>query len=263
MPGDADSGPGARGATPPFPTVMVGGVPVASASRRELVDAWVRDCAAPRREAGPVLVFDINAHGLSLRETDRGYRAAMAAADIIHADGQPIVWASRRGGGAAIPERSATTDMFHDFAEAAQAKGLSIYLLGGSEAVNRECAEIMQRTYPQLRIAGRRNGYFTCAEEPRIIADIAEANPDVLWIGLGKPVEQQFAVRNRHRLRAGWTVTCGGCFNYVTKHYPRAPGWMQQAGLEWLHRAVTGPRHLIWRYLVTNPHALWLMLRRA
>jgi len=66
-------------------------------------------------------------------------------------------------------------------------------------------------------------------------------------------------VRNRHRIKAGWIVTCGGLFNYITGDYPRAPMWMQKSGLEWLHRMATRPKELAWRYITTNPHALWLI----
>ncbi len=66
-----------------------------------------------------------------------------------------------------------------------------------------------------------------------------------------------------HRLKAGWLVTCGGCFNFAAGDYARAPGWMQGAGLEWLYRLAREPRRLFWRYAVSNPRALYLMLSRT
>ena len=85
----------------------------------------------------------------------------------------------------------------------------------------------------------------------------------MIWVGLGVPFEQAFAVRNKRRLKGGWLVTAGGCFNFVAGDYTRAPQWMQHAGLEWLYRLSREPRRLFWRYAVTNPHAIYLMLTRS
>jgi exopolysaccharide biosynthesis WecB/TagA/CpsF family protein len=149
--------------------------------------------------------------------------------------------------------------MFIDSLQPAAEAGVSYYLLGGEEKVNAECARRIKDAAPALNIAGRRNGFWRPEEEEAVIEEINAAAPDVLWVGTGKPREQAFCVRNRRRIKAGWVVTCGGLYNYVTGDYPRAPMWMQQAGLEWLHRMATRPRQLAWRYITTNPHALWLI----
>jgi len=249
-----------------FETVNIGGLDIVCATRTELAKAITASCQAARRrgrQSAPYLVFDTNGHGLSLNATDKKYRAAMAAADIIHADGGFLVTLSRLFGSHAIGERSATTDMFHDLAKTAALHGLSFYLLGGTEETNAECARIMPRLYPGLIIAGRHHGYFSQKEELEIVSKINEASPDVLWVGLGKPREQLFAVTHRNALRASWLVTCGGCYNFVTGNYRRAPLWMRNNNLEWLFRLITAPRRFLWRYLTTNPHALWLALTRS
>lgn len=254
-------------APPPtdIPHLVIGGVRTACASRADLAEAMVRDCLAARQDASrrPRLVFDTNGHAVSLAARDADYRAALDAADIVHADGGVIVAASRAMGAGAVPERSATTDMIHDAAAAAAEAGLSFYLLGGTEEVNAECCRRLEALYPSLMLAGHRHGYFSDAEEPAICEAINESGADVVWVGLGKPKEQVFSVRNRDRLRAGWLVTCGGCFNFVTGHYARAPGWMQRSGLEWAHRLASDPKKLFWRYATTNPHALYLIAART
>lgn len=241
-------------------SVRVGGVPVSTLSLRALIEKMLRD--APLRLAAgepPLLVFDCNGHGLSLNATDKAFAADLAKADLIHADGQVIVKASHWLGGPEIADRSSTTDMFIDSLPGAAAGKVRYYLLGGTEQVNADCAKRITGSTPGLELAGRRNGFWKADEEDAVIDAINAAAPDVLWIGTGKPREQAFCVRNRSRIKAGWIVTCGGLFNYITGDYPRAPLWMQRAGLEWLHRMATNPRHLAWRYLTTNPHALWLI----
>jgi exopolysaccharide biosynthesis WecB/TagA/CpsF family protein len=243
--------------------VLVGGIKVATASRAELCHMIVGDCVQgqPAPE-GTRLLFDSNGHGISLAATNPAYRRALEAADVVHADGGFVVLASRYLAGAPVADRSATTDMIHDLANAGLNPGLTHYLLGGTEAVNAACAERLAELYPGIRIVGRRNGYWGRHEEAEVIADIAAHAPDLLWIGLGKPREQIFAATNRARLGARWAISCGGCFNFITGAYSRAPRWMQDAQLEWAYRAATSPR-LLWRYAVTSPHAILLALSRA
>ncbi len=244
--------------------VVVGGIKTACLSRVELTDLMVKDCLA-RRESDmpPALIFDSNGHGLSVAASDPSFRADLEKADIIHADGSVIVSAANKFTDGHIGDRSATTDYFHDAAAAAVEKDLTMYLLGATEDVNKRCADILIKTYPGLKIVGRRNGYFSKEEEKDVCQEISALKPDIVWIGLGKPKEQDFCVRHKEIISAGWLITCGGCYNYVTGDYPRAPQWMQDRGLEWLHRMCTKPKQLFWRYLTTNPHALYLIATKT
>lgn len=248
----------------PIPHVRVADQWVAVASRQDLVDAASQDCeiAKENGRARARLVFDCNGQGISLARTDSRFRQDLAEADIVHADGQSVVTVSQNLCAHAIPERTPTTDMIHDFAALAQASGYSFYLLGGDEAVSRECVERLQILYPNLNIAGRSNGFFK-GREQEILNDIRQCAPDFLWVGLGKPYEQRFCTQYREQLNAVWVITCGGCFNFITGHYTRAPLWMQHYGLEWLYRMAKEPRRLGWRYLTTTPHALLIALTKT
>jgi exopolysaccharide biosynthesis WecB/TagA/CpsF family protein len=247
-----------------FAEVVVGGLKTACVTRSQLAALMVEDCRAARETgAAPKLVFASNGHAIAMAATDAKFRATFEAADIVHADGQPVVMASRLFARSAVPERSATTDFIHDAAKAAVANGLSIYLLGGTEDVNARCAEILRFTYPGLRIAGRRDGYFRGDEEAAVVEEINRSGADIVFVGLGVPKEYEFSVRHKAALKAGWLVTCGGCYNFVTGDYARAPVWMQRVSLEWLFRLAREPRRLFWRYAVTNPLALFLLATRT
>ena len=246
------------------PHMRIGGVPVAQISRAGLIARMFEDAPARRaRDQAPALIFDANGHGLSMAAGDPAFRDALHAADLVHADGGIIVAASRLLPGEGVPDRSATTDMYLDSLPLAAEAGCRYFLLGGEPGVAQACADRSAERAPGLVIAGAHHGYFSQAEEDALVETINAAEPDVIWVGLGKPKEQAFCLRNRSRLKAGWLVTCGGLFNYVTGDYPRAPRWMQRSGLEWMHRLATNPRHLFWRYLTTNPHALWLIATRS
>jgi exopolysaccharide biosynthesis WecB/TagA/CpsF family protein len=162
-----------------------------------------------------------------------------------------------------ISSRSATTDFIHVAAKAAAKKSLRFFLFGATEEVNERCAKMLAAQYPGLQIVGRRHGYFSADEEQEICDEINASGADVLWVGLSVPLEYEFATRNKHRLNVGWLVTCGGCYNYITGDYDRAPEFMQQTGFEWLFRLIKEPRRLFWRYVVTNPVAIFMLLTRT
>jgi N-acetylglucosaminyldiphosphoundecaprenol N-acetyl-beta-D-mannosaminyltransferase len=244
--------------------VMVGGIRTACVSREQMTKLMVGDCVAARSyDRAPKLVFAANGHAISLSLTSPSFRRSFEQATLIHADGQPVVFASRLLTRSPIPERSATTDFIYDAAQAARDAGLKFFLFGGNEDVNARCAEELVAKYPGLKIAGRRNGYFSRDEEAAIVDEINASGADVVWVGLGIPLEYDFCVRNKAHLKAGWVVTSGGCFNFVTGDYSRAPAWMQAAGLEWLYRLAREPKRLFWRYAVTNPLAFFTLLTRT
>jgi exopolysaccharide biosynthesis WecB/TagA/CpsF family protein len=253
-----------RGAHRTYREVVVGGLRTACVSREKLAALMVGDCLAARREPRqPRLVFASNGHAIALAQKDAEFRRRMETASLVHADGQPVVVASKLLTEEPIPERSATTDFIHDASKAAAQDGLTFFLLGSTEDVNRQCGSVLEERYPGLRIAGRRNGYFHPRDEWRVCDAINESGADVLWVGLGVPFEYEFCVRNQHRLKVGWIVTCGGCFNFVVGDYARAPRWMQAAGLEWLYRMLREPKRLFWRYAVTNPVAAFALLTKT
>ena len=243
----------------------VGGMPVATAGEAELIEMMVHDVAANRagRLAAPVTMLSSNGHALSLYAQNAEFASAIDGSSIVHADGKSIVTLSRLLPGPDIAERTATTDFIHSAAAAASGIGASFFLLGADEEVNGGAVVKLQNLYPRLQIAGARHGYFDAADEARIVESINASGADVLWVGMGKPREQAFVARNRHRLNCAWIITCGGCFDFLAGAYTRAPRWMQDTGLEWLHRAFTGPRYLLGRYLTTNIHTLWLAVRHA
>ncbi len=248
-----------------YAEILLGGLKTACLSRDALARQMLVDCLNARRAEhhSPKLVFAANGHAIALSAQDIQFRDTFAQADIIHADGQAAVFASRFLTNTPVPERSATTDFIHDAAKFGAQHGLRFFLLGATEEANAQTARILGEIYPGLQIVGRLHGYFSTFEEDDIVDEINLTKPDVIWVGLSVPREYEFAVRNRERLNAGWLVTCGGCFNFVTGAYQRAPAWMQAAGLEWLYRLAREPRRLFWRYAVTNPVAAFLLLTRT
>lgn len=245
------------------PTVVVAGLATARVTGDQLAEMMVEDCLAARGAIGtrPKVVFSSNGQGIALAGADAEFSAAMYEADIIHADGMPVVLASKLTG-TPLPERIATTDFFHNAAIAAVRSGLSFFVLGATEKQNSAAVDAMVRLYPSLKIAGRHHGYIGPEDDERVSEMIVESGADVVWVALGKPRQEYWCVRNRERLTGvGWIKTCGGLYAFLAGDVRRAPTWMQRLGLEWLYRALEDPRRLGWRYLTTNPRALYRLIR--
>lgn len=247
-------------------TLTVGGIKSVRASRSELAELMVADALAARAGALklPKIVVASNGYVIAKYHREPDFRALIDQADIVDVDGMPSVFATRLFCREPLRERVATTDFILDACEVAAREGIRFYLLGSMPGVADAAAGNLQKAYPGLQIAGTRNGYFTADEEEAICRDILESKADMLWLGLGSPLQERFAIRNRHRLGGlGWIRTCGGLFDFYSGRVPRAPQWMQKAGFEWLFRVMQEPRRLAGRYMLTNSSALYHLLTKT
>ena len=247
-----------------WPLVRVCDLPIAAAGLAETAKAMVDYCRSEARQgaARPLFMTSVNGQVLSLCASDPEVHRVFAEADVLHCDGQPLVLLSRLLGRLPLPERVATTDLFPETARLSAEQGLTFYLFGASPEVNRQALARVRAAYPDLSIVGASHGYLSPAEEDAVVAEIAQLQPDVLWVAMGAPREQRFFLRRRDELRGvGIVKTSGGLFDFLAGKNARAPHWMQVAGFEWLFRLMLEPRRLFVRYLVTNPHALYLMVR--
>ena len=162
-----------------------------------------------------------------------------------------------------MPERVATTDLFHVVARKAEAAGRTFYMLGASEAENATAVANVQKMYPDLKIVGRSHGYLRGEALRAKVDEINALAPDYLWVALGVPYEQAFVEEfTPHLNKVGIIKTSGGLFNFLSGSRSRAPKWMQTIGLEWAWRTLLEPRRLFRRYLTTNPRALYLLFSR-
>jgi N-acetylglucosaminyldiphosphoundecaprenol N-acetyl-beta-D-mannosaminyltransferase len=249
---------------PRFETIEVGGLPVARLDLAETADLLIALATDYRRRDRPWIGTSVNGQVISEAARKRSLSEAMQFADVISCDGQPLVLASERLVGVALPERVATTDLFHDLAEAARHRPVSMYFLGGSVAENARAVQNVRQAYPHLRIVGQSHGYGNHAQTIRLVREIDRLRPDILWLGLGVPREHEFYMRFAHAMpNVGLIKTCGGLLNFLSASAQRAPRWMQDRGLEWVYRMGRDPRRLMVRYLTTSPHAAMLMLTRS
>jgi N-acetylglucosaminyldiphosphoundecaprenol N-acetyl-beta-D-mannosaminyltransferase len=222
------------------------------------------DVVFPRRRIGrPLYLTSANGEVLARCSTEPMTGRLFRAADLINADGQPLVTVSRLNSPTPLPERVATTDLFHVVARKAEAAGLTFYMFGADDAENAAAVANVRKMYPNLKIVGYSHGYLRGEALRAKVDEINRLAPDYLWVALGVPYEQAFVEDyTPHLSNVGVIKTSGGLFNFLSGSRVRAPKWMQNVGLEWAWRIWLEPRRLFWRYLTTNPRALLLLFNR-
>jgi N-acetylglucosaminyldiphosphoundecaprenol N-acetyl-beta-D-mannosaminyltransferase len=196
---------------------------------------------------------------------DADLRSLYADADLIVADGMPLVWASRVQG-SPLPQRVAGSALIYRFAERAAREGCSLYLLGGEPGAAVEAGRVLCARFPGLRIVGASAPMLqnppTAADLASVRAELAGVQPDLLLVGLGSPKQERLIQLLRADFPRTWLVGVGISFSFVSGRVARAPEWMRQSGLEWVHRLVQEPGRLARRYLVNDvPFAFELLAR--
>lgn len=211
-------------------------------------------------EPGTRQFVAVNVDKVVKASRDPEVRSAINSADLVTADGQPIVWASRLLG-RPLPERVTGIDLMLALLQLADSHGLSVYLLGARPEVVGRVATRLTREYPGIRIAGVQHGYFAPTEEPGVVAPIAEAAPDLLFVAISSPAKERFLARWKDQLNARFVMGVGGAFDVYAGVTRRAPGWMQRVGLEWLFRLIQEPRRMWRRYLVDDLQFVELLVK--
>jgi N-acetylglucosaminyldiphosphoundecaprenol N-acetyl-beta-D-mannosaminyltransferase len=198
---------------------------------------------------------------------DLHFAAVLAEADLVVADGMPLVWASRLQG-TPLPQRIAGSDLISSLSAAAAQQGRSIFLLGGDPGTAEAAAEILHDRYPQLKITGTfcppRGFEKDPAELQQVIDALRNASPDIVYVGLGSPKQEQLIDRIRNTLPRTWWLGVGVSFSFLCGDVRRAPLWMRKYGLEWVHRLAQEPKRLFKRYLVVGlPFAATILATAA
>jgi N-acetylglucosaminyldiphosphoundecaprenol N-acetyl-beta-D-mannosaminyltransferase len=246
----------ARKAPQDVDTVRVLGIRMARVTRHAFVETLI-NCA---HGGTPLLVTYLNAHTVNVYFSDPEYARIIDRANIVYADGQAVVWASRFLGDP-LPERVSAADFFVSFCQRCADEGLSLFLLGSRPGVAEGAQRKLQDRVKGLRIVGTQHGHFQRADNAAVVERIRAARPDVLIIGMGVPRQEKWTAENLERLGVpvGWCV--GALFEYVSGTRRHAPHWMRRAGLEWLFRLVQEPGRLWQRYLIGNLQFVIRVLR--
>jgi N-acetylglucosaminyldiphosphoundecaprenol N-acetyl-beta-D-mannosaminyltransferase len=201
------------------------------------------------RQLGYVCVTPV--HAVSEAQDDPAFRKILNESFLTTPDGMPIVWLGPKG-----VERVYGPDLMLAVCDAGRAVGLKHYFYGGDTGVAGLLREKLTARFPGLNVVGT----FTPPYRPlnpdelaAFRADVAHAQPDIIWVGLSTPKQERFMAENWQTLDAGLLVGVGAAFDFHSGRVRQAPRWVQRSGFEWFFRLCTEPRRLGGRYLKTNP----------
>ena len=203
----------------------------------------------------------VNAGKIVAMQEDEQLRKSVNVCDIINADGQAVVWASRLLK-KPLKERVAGIDLMENLVELSAKKNYKIYLLGAQEKVIKKVVDVYRDKYSEDFIAGYRNGYFKPNEEEEIARDIANSGAQILFVAISSPKKENFLFDYKEKLSSlNFIMGVGGSFDVVAGITKRAPVWMQNAGLEWFYRFIQEPKRMWKRYLFGNAKFIFLTIK--
>ncbi len=216
-----------------FPIVEILGVPVASLTMGEAVEQAERWMD----ERHGALIATANAEMIMNATRDEELLDILQSADLVVPDGAGTVWAAHHLGHA-MPERVAGYDLTQALLKRAPEKKRRVFFFGSAPGVVEKARQKAEALYPGIQIVGVRNGYFSEAEEPEIIREIRDAEPDLLLAALGVPKQEKWLKKYKAELGVPVSIGVGGTLDVMAGTTKRAPLWIQKAKLEWLFRGI-------------------------
>ncbi|NAS31634.1 WecB/TagA/CpsF family glycosyltransferase [Flavobacteriaceae bacterium R38] len=203
----------------------------------------------------------VNAGKIVSMQNDQILRESVNDADLINADGQAVVWASKILG-KPLKERVAGIDLMQKLIKVAYENKFKVYFLGAKEEIVSKVVEKYTSEYSEEIVAGYRNGYFKKEDEEQIAKDISQSGADILFVAISSPTKENFLHHNKKILSGvSFIMGVGGSFDVVSGLVKRAPLWMQKSGLEWFYRFIQEPKRMWKRYLIGNTKFVLLVLK--
>ncbi len=194
-----------------------------------------------------------NVHVVVSASRDSAYGKVINGCDLAVPDGAPVAWMLRQQGFANQP-RISGPDLMYALCERCAMESLPVYFYGSKEVTLARLAKRLQSAFPRLAIAGMESPPFrplSSEEDAAAVDRINASGAGIVFVGLGCPKQEQWMAQHRGQIDAVM-IGVGAAFDFHAGTIRRAPRWMQNAGLEWLHRLCSEPRRLWRRYLVTN-----------
>jgi N-acetylglucosaminyldiphosphoundecaprenol N-acetyl-beta-D-mannosaminyltransferase len=215
------------------------------------LQTYIEQVIQSRRKA---LVLHANIHCINLCHKFPWMKDFINQAHLVYCDGDGVRWGARMLG--INPPPKITGDRWiWQLAELSEQRGYRLYFIGGKPGVAGEAAEAIRQRFSHLQIVGTHHGYFEKAgnENDLVIAQINQAQPDIVVVGFGMPVQERWVRDNWQNIDANILWTAGAVLDYASGRAKRAPAWMIRLNLEWLFRWIQEPRRLCVRYLWGNP----------
>lgn len=230
------------------------GMPVDLVTEQAAIE-WVAKAIKERRSGH---IVTLNPEITMQARSNVALADAVSRADLCIPDGVGVVWAARRRGHS-LPGRVTGVDLIEALARRGVAERWRFFLLGAAPGVAAEAAAVLQRRYPGLTIVGTLSVPPDPALDAETAARIRSADTNILLVAYGAPAQELWIARNLDRIGGAVAMGVGGAFDFLAGKARRAPTWMQQSGMEWLHRLIRQPWR--WRRMLALPKYALLVLR--
>ena len=197
-------------------------------------------------------------------QKDPQYRAIINNSGMTTPDGMPLVWLGKLAGHHTI-QRTYGPDLLLKLCEQSQEKGYRHFFYGATEDALVQLIKKLKLSFPKINIAGFYAPPLRGMDErehQEVLDQMNQANPDILWVGLGSPKQDYWMARHRDQLNVPVMIGVGAAFDFIAGIKRQAPRWMQRSGLEWFFRLCSEPRRLWKRYLVGNSLFIYLLFRQ-
>ncbi|UQS85021.1 WecB/TagA/CpsF family glycosyltransferase [Apilactobacillus apisilvae] len=165
------------------------------------------------------------------------YSKKIKKADYLVADGVGILKGAKILG-EKMPERITGYDILLDLLDWGNKNNKSAYFIGAKPEVMSDLKKIINKDYPNLIVKGTQDGYFK--NEEVVANDILNKKPDMVFVALGFPKQENFIVKYKDRLSSLW-IGLGGSFDVLSGHTNRAPQFWIDHNIEWLYRLIKEP----------------------
>lgn len=225
------------------------------------MEARIRGFDRKKDTAAQLLVTGF--HGLNQARKDQNYFRIGQACDLWVPDSiAPVMVARMRGMKDAV--RTPGAEIMDVFFRRANKRGYSSYFYGDADHTLVALKQKLENRYPGHRFAGAFSPPFRplgAAEEQEHVDMINEARPDVLWVGLGLPKQDEWIYRCRDRLKVPVAAGVGAAFGFLAETVKRAPAWARRMHLEWACMMVKKPKRTGRRVLIEGSEFMWHLLR--
>lgn len=232
------------------------GVPVDLISESEAVD-WVEDAIAAGR---PRLVASVNPERIMQARREPDLAQILRRADLALADGAGVLWAARRLGHP-LPGRVPGVDFVDALAQRGADRAWRFFFLGGAPGVGAAAGEILAQRHPGFRMVGTYSGSPAPADDEASTEAVRRSGAQILLLAYGGGAEERWLARNLASSGAVVGMGVGGSFDFISGRSRRAPRWMRDRGLEWLHRLGREPWR--WRRMLVLPRFALLVMTEA
>ncbi len=204
------------------------------------------------------LVLTPNAEIIVRSQTDKDFARILNSSDLSTADGASILLASKFLYKEGIKSKVAGFDLMKRLFAKAVKKDYSIYLLGGKPGIAKKSKERLSKEFPGINIKAYHHGYLDKKLQSYVIQDINKVKPDLLFVGMGVPLQEKFLDKNLEKLNVRVAMTVGGSFDILAGESKRAPLYWQKLYIEWLYRLIQEPSRL--GRMMSLPRFMYLIL---